>query len=222
MPQGAFFERRTISPASLGIVVLLHAGAIAALALSKMEVPAMKVFRPLKIETVLPEPEPLPDKVPPRPEDPRPVPPNSQKDVIPPIVPALPKGPAVLHDPDSAQVIFDRRPPLATKEPPSEPLPEQTVPPPVRVEAKMRSDDLQPPYPPSEEKMEREGRVSVRITIGVDGRVTSVAKVSATSDAFYRATERHALRAWRFSPATLDGRPVESSKILTIHFRLDD
>jgi protein TonB len=44
--------------------------------------------------------------------------------------------------------------------------------------------------------------------------------VSATSDAFWQATQRHALSRWRFKPATVDGRPVESSKVLSIRFQL--
>ena len=220
MPQGDFFERRTISPTSLAIVILLHAGGITALALSKMEVPVMKVFKPIEISPVAPEQ--VPEEIPPEPKDQKPAPPKSQIDYVPPVVPSTPKGPVVLHDPDIDRVLFDPRPPIKIDEKPADPAPIPTPKPAVRVEAKMRSGDLQPPYPPSEEKMEREGRVSVRVTIGTDGRVKSVEKVSATSDAFYRETERHALRAWRFAPATVDGRPVESSKVLTVHFRLND
>jgi protein TonB len=62
----------------------------------------------------------------------------------------------------------------------------------------------------------------VRITIGTDGRVKAADKVSATSEAFYSATERHALRSWRFRPATVDGKPIESATVLTVHFRLND
>jgi protein TonB len=51
--------------------------------------------------------------------------------------------------------------------------------------------------------------------------VKAVEKIAATSEAFWRATERHALRHWRFRPATLDGRPVESRQKVTVHFRMD-
>lgn len=223
MNQGEFFDRRTISPASLAIVIVLHAGAITALAFAKMEVPVMKVFKPIKVETVAPEP--VPDEVAPEAREQKHVPPKTQLDYVPPVVPTTPRGPVVLHDPYLDRVVYDPRPPVKTDERPTEPakpMPMPTLQPPVRVEANMRSGDLQPPYPPSEEKMEREGRVSIRVTIGTDGRVKAAQKVSATSEAFYRATERHALRAWRFRPATVEGTPVESSKVLTVHFRLND
>jgi protein TonB len=62
----------------------------------------------------------------------------------------------------------------------------------------------------------------IRVTVGPDGRVKSAEKVRATTDAFYEATERHARARWRFRPATVDGRPVEARKTLTVEFRLDD
>jgi protein TonB len=80
---------------------------------------------------------------------------------------------------------------------------------------------LQPPYPLIEQRKEREGQVRVRVTIGPDGRVAAVQKVSATSDAFWRVTQRQALSRWRFKPATVDGSPVQSSKVLSVFFKLD-
>jgi protein TonB len=85
----------------------------------------------------------------------------------------------------------------------------------------MTSGDLQPPYPTAEQRLEREGRVVIRVTIGTDGRVKAAQKVSATSDAFYTATERHARARWRFRPATVDGQAVETTKTLTVVFRLN-
>jgi protein TonB len=71
-----------------------------------------------------------------------------------------------------------------------------------------------------EERAEREGTVVVRLLIGADGRVRAVERISAASEAFWRATERHALRAWRFVPATVDGKPVESMHTMTVTFQL--
>src|SRR3546814_13807544 len=71
--------------------------------------------------------------------------------------------------------------------------------PPVRIEPEMRAGiALQPPYPASERRMNREGTVTIRLLIGADGRVKSAEKVRATSEAFYSVTERHALSRWRF------------------------
>jgi len=94
---------------------------------------------------------------------------------------------------------------------------------PTRVAAVLDpTSELEPPYPPIEQRAERDGRVRLRLTIGADGRVRQVARLFATSEAFWRAAERHALARWRFRPATLDGEPVESSKVMTLHFRIEE
>lgn len=217
MADGGFFEtRRRISPTGLTIVILLHGAAITALALSKMEVIGPTVIPPTTIYDVFdpPEPEPIPDP-PKQPE----VKPKSQVDYVKPIVPPLPRqsDPVVVQPRDNV-VIFDPRP-IGRDEP--APVPPKPIPaPPAPTPAKMRSGDLQPPYPPALEASQTEGKVAVRITIGADGRVKAVEKVSATHDAFFRATERHARRAWRFTPATRDGKPVESRQVITVDFQL--
>ncbi|MBB3982542.1 protein TonB [Sphingobium fontiphilum] len=96
---------------------------------------------------------------------------------------------------------------------------------PVLVEAAIdprHASAFQPDYPPSMIRLEKEGHVTVRVSIGVDGRVTAVERLSASDDAFWAATERQALRKWRFRPATRDGAPVASTKVLTVRFRLAD
>jgi protein TonB len=103
--------------------------------------------------------------------------------------------------------------------------PPRESPPPVRHEAQLDpryARDLQPPYPAQELRAERSGVVQIRLTIGANGRVTAVERLSATSDAFWRVTERQALSRWRFRPATLDGRPVQGTKVMTVNFRIQD
>ena len=80
---------------------------------------------------------------------------------------------------------------------------------------------MQPTYPPGERRAEREGVVTMRVTIGRDGRVLNADCVSATSDEFCRATRLHALAKWRFQPATRDGVAVEATKELTVRFQLE-
>lgn len=81
---------------------------------------------------------------------------------------------------------------------------------------------FQPDYPGSMIRQGLEGSVTVRVTIGADGRVTDIERLAATDDAFWIATQRHALRKWRFRSATRDGVAVSGSKVLTVHFRLTD
>lgn len=80
--------------------------------------------------------------------------------------------------------------------------------------------DLQPDYPAEETRAMREGRVVVRVLIGTDGRVRDVEKTSATSDAFWRATQRQAMAHWRFRPATRGGVPEAAWRTMAISFVL--
>ncbi len=82
--------------------------------------------------------------------------------------------------------------------------------------------EFQPSYPSEERRAEREGRVVVRVLVGIDGRVKQVERVSATTDAFYRATLDRALAKWRFKPATRDGVPVEAWRSMALTFVLQN
>lgn len=211
-----FFEQKTVRPGGLALVICMHAAVFAALVLVKTSVEAGVLPITRVFDVPLPRPK---EETPPEPQRQPPQQPTSL-DTVRPIVDTDVPRPTV---PD---------PPM----PPLPPIPEtgreialadgtpDLPPPPVRIEAQVDpryAGDLQPPYPPSEESAQREGVVRVRITIGADGRVKAVARLSATSDAFWRATERHALARWRFRPATLDGRPIESSKVMNLYFRIE-
>lgn len=223
MQEGGFHQTRSVSPTRLAIVVALHGAAIGALALSKMEVIPGVTFDPTEVINIpLPAPPPPPE---PQPQPDTRAPQRSQVDTVDPVIPSPPSDFTVTQ-PRQDTVPFNTGP-IGEADPRPEPeiiLPPPPPPPPlpVRVEARLRSGDLQPPYPASEERLGNEGKVVVRVTVGTDGRVKAVERVSATSDAFFRSTERHALRAWRFVPASEDGRPVESRKTMTLTFRLND
>jgi protein TonB len=92
---------------------------------------------------------------------------------------------------------------------------------PVFVEAgidRRYAHDLQPPYPPSMQRLGVEGSVTVRVRIGTDGRVLSVELVRADDPAFFAATRDWAIRKWRFRPATRGGAPVEAVLTKTVRF----
>jgi protein TonB len=233
MTANGFLEQRTARPVSFGAVVLLHGAAIAAVLLVKgpgwIQVPD----KPLIATEVQLRPPPPPE-LPPTPIDQQTpnVPTISRIDVpprvIPTPVPSIPMSGDPI-EPSTAIIGSGTLPASGTgtrPEPRIEPRPEvppRDLRPPVRVDSQFDprfAGALQPPYPAAEERNDREGTVRVRVTIGADGRVKAAERVSATSDAFWLATQRHALNRWRFKPATVDGRPVESSKVLSIKFEL--
>jgi protein TonB len=94
---------------------------------------------------------------------------------------------------------------------------------PVLVDATVDSryaGSFQPDYPGPELRQEKEGLVKVRVLIGVDGRIKAVEQLASPTPGFFETTRRHALSKWRFRPATRDGIPVESWKVMTVRFRI--
>jgi protein TonB len=218
MSETGFFAQKRNSPTSLGLVILLHAALIAAVILVRS--PAFeRLTHPPTVVTLIPqETDPPRNPPPPRPDQPQRQ--QERLDQPPPLNPTPPTGPAVDNRPPPTQfagetagsglVDIPRLPP----EPPALP---------VRRAAQVDpSSRLQPPYPPGELRLNRDGRVQVRVTIGPDGRVTDVALISATSDAFWLVTRQQALRYWRFRPATVDGRPVQETRTMSLVFRIED
>ena len=124
------------------------------------------------------------------------------------------------------EIPVDRTPPIdmgkdkgeaiVTREPETPPLPPLIA---AQIDPRY-ANAFQPEYPPSEIRAERVGTVSVRVLIGTDGRVKAVEQVRATSPAFFEATRRHAMRAWRFKPATRGGTPQESWKVMNVRFEM--
>jgi periplasmic protein TonB len=86
-----------------------------------------------------------------------------------------------------------------------------------------RSGVVRPPYPPASIHLGEEGRVTLALLIGADGRVTD-GKVDRSSG--YPRLDQAALeaarRTMRFLPGTEDGRPRAMWHRITIAFRLDD
>jgi protein TonB len=81
--------------------------------------------------------------------------------------------------------------------------------------------NFQPDYPVGMLQREIEGSVTVRVLVDAEGRVRQVQVLRATDPDFARATERQALKAWRFKPATRDGKPVEDWQTLTVRFDIN-
>lgn len=217
MANGGFFEQKSASPTRFALVLAAHAGVLGAVMLAAGPQFIRVRNPPIVIETIpLPQP-PQPD--PQQQQDQRPTPvdrriviPDRQID-LPPLPPVGPQtGTEPAGPPTGGTVVAD---------PPPDPPPAQPVRRGAEVDPRFASA-LQPQYPLAEQRAGRSGTVVIRVTIGPDGRVRAAERVSATSDAFWAVAERQALSRWRFRPATLDGRPVESSRVMTIHFRIED
>jgi protein TonB len=221
MYANGFLQENRRSPVSLAAVIGLHGAAIAVLALyGTTQFIAEKGTQTKTFDVPIEQPPPpLPPPPPPQPDQPLPQP-RDRITTTPPVGPTT--GP----------IAGPETPPEPYRPPVADPGPTQLagatvprIPVPVRrgaeVDPRFR-DALQPPYPPNMERLEREGQVRVRITIGTDGRVTSIEQLSSADEAFWRVTQRQALSRWRFRPATVDGRPVVSTMVYTVNFRLPE
>lgn len=204
-------------PVSAGAALLINGGLIAGLMFAAPEfIPKApnKTFTGTQI--------PLADPPPPDPQPP--AQPRIAKTATTPPVHRL--DPVVILPPSGPVLGTTSDPVVPTFDPPVRPGPAASDPPiapPVLVDAVIdprHAGAFQPDYPGNELRLNREGVVKVRVRIGVDGRIKAVEPVSSPGPAFFDATRRHAIARWRFQPATRDGIPVESWKVMTVRFRI--
>jgi protein TonB len=220
MYANGFLEQQKRSPVSLAAVIGLHATALGAVILFGTTTFVTKQDRPIQTFDVPIRPPP-PDVPPPPPP---PDQPTSQSNPPTTVRTDIPLTTDTITAPPTPPEPY--RPPVADPVPvrmASAAIPR--IPDPVRLAAEVDPrfrDALQPPYPRDQEAAQRTGSVRVRITIGTDGRVSAIERIAATNDSFWRVTERQARNRWRFRPATVDGRPIVSTMVFTVTFRLPD
>jgi protein TonB len=151
-------------------------------------------------------------------KDEEPPPPPPTVETPPPYVPPpdiVIDLPTTTKGPTTALVATDKPRPVAP-------------PPPAAVVKKAPEIDpkfkrrFQPDYPPTSRRLGEEGSVVLQVLVGADGKVQD-GKVQ-TSSGFPRLDEaalKHALRAWRFTPGTEDGKPVTAWHSVKVTFRIE-
>lgn len=207
------------NPAGMGAAIAINAAVVAALMFAAPHVMPKRDLTPTTIWNV-----PLDEPPPPEPQ-PQPLSPPVEK-IFTPVPPLdIPRQPVESLDTTStppiapAGDVIGKADPLPLPvDPPLPPLPALVEP---SVDQRYAAD-LQPMYPPAERRAGREGSVTIRVLIGVDGRVKEAQQVRATSDDFWRATLDRALAKWRFKPGTRGGIPVEAWRTMTLRFVLKD
>jgi periplasmic protein TonB len=133
-----------------------------------------------------------------------------------PVLPSKPtegsfaRDPGPLNGAGSAEGIGD-----AFKFPPIDPPKD-----PVIVGPQFSGRNAQPPYPPGLQRLAIEGRVTVRVLVGVDGRPVRIEVVQTDHDGFLTATRDWGMRHWRFAPATRDGMPFQEWRTMTVRFSM--
>jgi protein TonB len=160
-----------------------------------------------------PEPQPRRETSEPRsdvfvPNPPLPTPPLPSPDIGTTSDPVPPAGPIIGTDPPSPPVLL--------------PLPTRPMDP-VRVAARLATPPsaLRPPYPSSKLASQEEAALKLRLSIDERGRVVAVDAVGPADAAFLASARRHLIAKWRYQPATVDGRPVATSTVITLRFQLE-
>jgi periplasmic protein TonB len=210
-----YLDRKSRHPALLTAAVVVHIGVLGAILSYHPEVIGLPK-PPIEFIPLAPvEPPPPPQEKPKKAERQPKAAPAPDRPVV--IVPTQPAGPIREFWPEPQP-----QPPTGTGDGGGTVVKAEPVPPVItlaELDPRYRGD-VQPPYPPSLERMEIEGKVTVRLQIGADGRVTSVELVRADDPGFFATTRDWALRRWRFKPATRDGVAVASTLVKTVSFRI--
>ena len=217
MTADGFLAQKQRHPLAMTAAIAINAAAVATVMLAKTGI----IPVPPGIIEVYPVPMPSP---PPEHRDP----PKEQRKA-PQKQPIFQPDPIQSHPTTDDPVIATTKDPVVENHyPPLDPSPKiepkrSDPPAPVLTDAAPDSrfaSAFQPPYPPQLLRTGVEGKAVIKVLIGTDGRVKQVAIVSADDPLFADASERQALRRWRFKPATRDGVPVESWKQMTVRFEI--
>jgi len=152
------------------------------------------------------EPEPVPEPEPePEPPDPEDVVEFVDKPMARPPQPDLPKVDTAVEIP---------------KGPPPPPEPTGPIRVGGNVKAPVKVSGQDPDYTPSARAAKITGVVIIEAIIDKRGNVTSTKVVKDLPMGLASNAER-AVKAWKFRPATLNGKPVEVYYNLTVNFRLN-
>lgn len=235
-----------------GAVVLLHAGALWALQSALLHRPAelfvpveivTEIITPPAPRPAPPAPRQEPAPPPPRPakvaEPPKPrhaaeppkhvavhkVPPlPAPKLAAAPELPPAPKAPTGVPGPQPAPPPVTAAPSVAPEAAPA-PTP-APAPAPARIDLPVSDADYlhnpKPAYPPTSRRLGEQGKVVVRVLIGVDGRAQDATVLASSGyDRLDRAA-LEAVRQWRYVPGKRGGVPEPMWVKVPIAFDLSD
>jgi protein TonB len=87
------------------------------------------------------------------------------------------------------------------------------------IEAPRILSEVQPEYTPVAKKAKLEGTVKVRCVVGADGNVTEPTVIQGVGMGLDENAVA-AVKKWKFSPATLNKKPVRVSVIVEVAFHL--
>jgi TonB family protein len=103
---------------------------------------------------------------------------------------------------------------------PPGPVEGDTVPPGAHIVAPKTVTKVEPKYPNASVNVGAEARVAIEFVIGVDGRGHRPRITGDVPAPMIAYAALDALRQWRFTPATADGKPVAVQFTMTMNFKV--
>lgn len=80
---------------------------------------------------------------------------------------------------------------------------------------------IQPQYPREAARDGTEGTVTFEVTINPDGTVRSARVLKAQPRGVFESAALQSILKWKFKPKVVDGKPVETTGIQTIDFKMN-
>ena len=78
-----------------------------------------------------------------------------------------------------------------------------------------------PPYPPIERRIGVEGKVTLRLTVNAEGRVSAAEVVTSSGrEGLDQAAQQWIMAHWIYKPALVNGTPAASKALATVIFSL--
>jgi protein TonB len=140
-----------------------------------------------------------------------------------------PPPPDLIRPPPTATIIPEfaiQAPPKAAPPPP--PPPPAPVakpappPPPTQLKIIARTHTL-PPYPTISQRLGEHGTTILKVTVGIDGRVTmAVLEKTSGSDRLDQAAIEYVQKNYRWEPPTQEGKPVVAVTLVNVVWDLKD
>ncbi|MBC5785852.1 energy transducer TonB [Ramlibacter sp. USB13] len=219
------FSRRNLAIA--GGVVFFHVAALWALQ-SGLVRRAVEVFVPVMVTSEIITPPAPKVEAPPKPPEPAPAPRPvvQRKPIAPPPAPKLTAAPDPVPAPNAPTATTEPQPAPPPVSAPVAAAPAPVAPaPPPKVELPSSSADYlqnpKPAYPPASKRLGEQGKVVVRVLIGVDG--TAQDAQLKTSSGYERLDQAalETVRKWRYVPGKRGGVAEAMWFDVPIHFVLE-
>jgi protein TonB len=204
-------QTRTLTVA---IVVGLHVAVVYALLQIDSVREQLAEIAPIMVSLITPPQVKVAPPVP-EPQKTKPVEPRRPKAVeSPPVITAPVTASSAVEAPaPQPEVVKPREAPA-----PAAPEPAPVSPP--RFDAAYLQNPS-PPYPALSRRMSEEGRVMLRVRVGVNGEAEQVELRTSSGYARLDQSALDTVKKWKFTPARQNGQPVAASVLVPISFRLE-